>query len=617
MMGKGSRQAVIWILLLIAFIALMVHLLSPSGGPAEIPLKGPEESVVGLAREGKIIEITQKGAELEIKAVSEEGATAKYKSAVLEGEDIRNVLKEEGVPEEILSRITINYRSARSFWDSWGGLLVNLIPVLLLGLLLFFLFRQAQGGTSQAFSFGRSRPKVIMGNRPNVTFKDVAGVEEAKQELWEVVEFLKNPQKFAALGARVPKGVLLVGPAGCGKTLLSKAVAGEAGVPFFAISGSEFVEMFVGVGAARVRDLFEQAKRNAPSIIFIDEIDAVGRHRGAGIGGGHDEREQTLNQILVEMDGFDTNTNVVVIAATNRPDILDPALLRPGRFDRRVVVDLPDVKGRLEILKIHTKNKPLDPSVDLEVIARQTPGFSGADLANLANEAAILAARRNKDRITMKEFEDAIDKVLAGPERKSKIISEKEKRIKAYHEAGHALVAFYHPDADPVHRISIISRGLLGGYTRMVPQEDRSLWTRSQLEAMLAVALGGYTAEEIAFGEVSTGSENDLERATDLARKMVVEYGMSPKLGPRIYGKREGLVFLGKDIVEERNYSEKAAQEIDEEIKRIIEEAHQRARRILTEHREKLDRLAEELIRKETLEESEIKAILEPPSPAS
>jgi cell division protease FtsH len=462
-------------------------------------------------------------------------------------------------------------------------------------------------------SFGKSRARMISGNRPTVTFIDVAGVEEAKEELKEVVEFLKYPEKFAALGARIPRGVLLVGPPGTGKTLLAKAVAGEAGVPFFSISGSEFVEMFVGVGASRVRDLFDQAKRNAPCIVFVDEIDAVGRHRGAGLGGSHDEREQTLNQILVEMDGFDTSTNVIVVAATNRPDILDPALLRPGRFDRHVVLDRPDIKGRKAILEVHVKGKPLDKDVDQSVLAKQTPGFSGADLANLVNEAAILTARANKKRISMDEFNEAIDRVIAGPERKSRVISPKEKEIIAYHEAGHALVAHLLPNADPVYKITIVSRGMAGGFTRFLPEEDRHLGTRSQFQDMLAATLAGHVAEELVLGEMTTGPQNDIEQATKIARQMVTQWGMSERLGPRTFGRKEELVFLGREISEQRNYSEKVAEEIDEEVRRIIDHAYHAAKKILTDNRAKLDQIARKLIEVETIEGEDLMTLFNAP----
>jgi cell division protease FtsH len=498
---------------------------------------------------------------------------------------------------------TLNWQYQQS--SSLGGYIqiaISIIPILIFGLLIFFMMRQAQGSNNQALSFGKSRARMFAGNRPTVTFADVAGVEEAKQELAEVVEFLKFPDKFAQLGARIPRGVLLVGPPGTGKTLLSRAVAGEAGVPFFSISGSEFVEMFVGVGASRVRDLFDQAKRNSPCIVFVDEIDAVGRQRGAGLGGSHDEREQTLNQILVEMDGFDTNANVIVIAATNRPDVLDPALLRPGRFDRQVVLDNPDIRGRLAILEVHARGKPFEKNVNNQTLAKQTPGFSGADLQNLLNEAAILAARRNKKAIGMKELEEAVDRVIAGPERKSRLISEKEKAITSYHEVGHALVARMLPNLDPVHKMTIVARGMAGGYTRLLPTEDRYLYSKSQFEETLAFSLGGHAAEQLIFGEVTTGASNDIERATDLARKMVTTYGMSDKLGPIALGKKEEMVFLGREIGEQRNFSEAIAEEIDSEVRRLINNAYSLAREILIKHKDKLITVSERLIREETIE---------------
>jgi len=470
------------------------------------------------------------------------------------------------------------------------GILGFLLPTVVLVAAFLFMMRQAQGTNNQALSFGKSRARLFTGNKPTITFADVAGVEEAKQELTEVVEFLKYPEKFNALGARIPRGVLLVGPPGTGKTMLARACAGEAGVPFFSISGSEFVEMFVGVGASRVRDLFDQAKRNSPCIIFVDEIDAVGRHRGAGLGGSHDEREQTLNQILVEMDGFDSQTNIIVVAATNRPDVLDPALLRPGRFDRQVVLDRPDIKGRVAILNVHTRGKPLDKNVNLETIAKVTPGFSGADIENLVNESAILAAR---------------------PERRSRLISDREKAITAYHEVGHALVARMLPNVDPVHKISIISRGMMGGYTRVLPGEDRYMWSKSQFKDNLAFALGGRAAEEIIFQEVTTGASNDIERVTEMARQMVMRYGMSIKLGPMALGKKEELVFLGREISEQRNYSDEIAYEIDKEVRALVEEAYERAKEILTTYREKLIEISELLIEKETLDAADFEALFE------
>ena len=465
---------------------------------------------------------------------------------------------------------------------SWLGLVLTaVLPLVVIGGFIFFMMRQAQGTNNQALSFGKSRARMFLGNKTVVTFNDVAGVDEAKTELQEVVEFLKYPEKFNSLGARIPRGVLLVGPPGTGKTLMARAVAGEAGVPFFSISGSEFVEMFVGVGASRVRDLFDQAKRNSPCIVFVDEIDAVGRQRGAGLGGSHDEREQTLNQILVEMDGFDTNTNVIVVAATNRPDVLDPALLRPGRFDRQVILDRPDMKGRTEILKVHTKGKPLDKGVEVEGVARQSPGFSGADLANLVNEAAILAARRNKKVIGMSEFQEALERIVAGPERKSRVISDAEKAIIAYHEGGHAVVQRILPKCDPVAKVTIISRGMALGYTMALPTEDRYLQSKTEFEDKIAGLLGGNVAERLIFGDTTTGASNDIEKATDLARRMVTEFGMSDKLGPLSFGKRDEMIFLGRSMGEQRDYSDEVARTIDEEVRAIIDKAYDRATEVL------------------------------------
>ncbi len=515
--------------------------------------------------------------------------------------DVTQVLRDNQINYASNRYLTLQY-DAPSAVGAWLNVLIGFVPFLLIGGLLIFMMRQAQGSNNQALSFGKSRARMFMGNKPTTTFADVAGVEEAKQELQEIVEFLKYPEKFVALGARIPKGLLLVGPPGTGKTLISRAVAGEAGVPFFSISGSEFVEMFVGVGASRVRDLFDQAKRNSPCIVFVDEIDAVGRQRGAGLGGSHDEREQTLNQILVEMDGFDTNTNVIVIAATNRPDVLDPALLRPGRFDRQVVLDRPDIRGRIAILQVHVKGKPLEKNITLDTLAKQTPGFSGADLANLLNEAAILAARRNKRSIGMSELEEAIDRVVAGPARKSRIISEREKAITAYHEVGHALVARMLPNTDPVHKVSIVARGQAGGFTMLLPTEDRYLWSKPQFEDMLAYALGGHVAELIIFGDVTTGASNDIERVTKIARSMVTEYGMSDRIGPMALGHKDELVFLGRDFGEQRNYSEQTAREIDEETRRIIQEAFDKAHHILLQNKTRLIMISERLIKDETLE---------------
>lgn len=487
---------------------------------------------------------------------------------------------------------------------------LNFFPYLLLIGFIFLILRQAQSGGSQAFSFGRSRAKLFSDNRGKVTFDDVAGVEEAKEELKEIVDFLKYPKKYQAMGARIPKGVLLLGAPGTGKTLLGRAIAGEAGVPFYYISGSDFVEMFVGVGASRVRDLFEQAKKSAPCIVFVDEIDAVGRQRGAGLGGGHDEREQTLNQLLVEMDGFEPNNGVIVLAATNRPDVLDPALLRPGRFDRHVVVDKPDVAGRKSILKVHSRGKPLDKSVDMDILARRTPGFSGADLENLLNEAALLAARTNKGKVEMGDCEEAIDRVMVGPEKKSKIISDKEKENTAYHEAGHALVAKMLPDADPVRKVTILPRGMALGITWSMPSEDRHNQSRSQLSSDITTLLGGRVAEEIVFNELTTGARNDLERATKIARDMVTRYGMSEKLGPLTYGKKHEQVFLGRDIMEDKNYSESVGNQIDEEVRVIVESSYEKAREILTANRDKLDMVAEILLEREVLSGEELDEIL-------
>jgi cell division protease FtsH len=493
---------------------------------------------------------------------------------------------------------------------SWLGLiLTGLLPLILIGGFIIFMMRQAQGTNNQALSFGKSRARMFLGNKTVVTFNDVAGVDEAKTELQEVVEFLKYPEKFNQLGARIPRGVLLVGPPGTGKTLLARAVAGEAGVPFFSISGSEFVEMFVGVGASRVRDLFDQAKRNAPCIVFVDEIDAVGRQRGAGLGGSHDEREQTLNQILVEMDGFDTNTNVIVVAATNRPDVLDPALLRPGRFDRQVILDRPDMKGRVAILKVHVKGKPLDKNIATEDIAKQSPGFSGADLANLVNEAAILAARRNKKVIGMPEFQEALERIVAGPERKSRVISDAEKLVIAYHEGGHAVVQRVLPKCDPVAKVTIVSRGMALGYTMALPTEDRYLQSKTEFEDKIAGLLGGNASERLIFGDTTTGSSNDIEKATDLARRMVTEFGMSERLGPLAFGKRDELVFLGREIGEQRNYSDEVAKQIDEEVRAIIDRAYQRATDTIVQYRDKLVALAEKLIVEETVDAEEFEKL--------
>jgi cell division protease FtsH len=518
------------------------------------------------------------------------------------------VTPEQLAPDKIKLEI-----KAPSAWLGVFSALGYILPFIILAGIFWFIFRQAQGSNNAAMSFGKSRARMFTGDQPSVTFQDVAGVEEAKEELKEVVEFLREPQKFITLGARIPKGVLLVGPPGTGKTLLAKAVSGEAGVPFFSISGSEFVEMFVGVGASRVRDLFDQAKRHSPCIVFVDEIDAVGRQRGAGLGGSHDEREQTLNQMLVEMDGFDTDTNVIIMAATNRPDILDPALLRPGRFDRRVVLDRPDMRGREAILKVHVKGKPLAADVDLSVLAKSTPGFVGADLENLVNEAAILAARGNKRQISQPEFEEAIERVIAGPQRKSRLISEDEKRIVAYHEAGHAVVMNALPASDPVQKVSIIARGMMGGFTLSLPEEDRTLQARKKILADMIGLLGGRAAESIVFDDITSGASNDIERVTQLARTMVTRMGMSEKMGPMVYGQKEEMIFLGREISEQRDYSEAVAEQIDQEVRQLVTNAYKQALDILTKYRDKLDAVAQKLLEEETISREEFEAIFPPP----
>ena len=602
------RRTLIYLLIIVAVTAIVFTLIGGSvGGDTEVPI----DEVISMAAREELDQIEVKGDALTITTVAGDTLTSRKES----DSSIVEILQRSNV-DPITSRVEIVVKG-QSGLSSFVGIMINFLPLIIFGAVLLFMMRQAQGNTNQTFSFGRSRARMFMGNSPQVSFSDVAGVEEAKEELQEVVEFLKYPERFLALGAKIPKGVLLVGPPGTGKTLMARAVAGEAGVPFFSISGSEFVEMFVGVGASRVRDLFDQAKRNSPCIVFVDEIDAVGRHRGAGLGGGHDEREQTLNQILVEMDGFDTGTNVIVMAATNRPDILDPALLRPGRFDRRVILDNPDLKGRKEILGVHSKGKPLDEDVDLERVARQTVGFSGADLANLVNEAAILTARRMKKLIGISEFSESIDRVTAGPERRSRVITDHEKEVTAYHESGHALVAHVLPDADPVAKVTIIARGQAGGYTKTVPEEDRHLITRNQLEARLAMAMGGRAAEELVFGEITTGASNDLEQATNIARTMVTRFGMSKKLGPRTFGKREELVFLGREISEQRDYSDSVAEQIDDEVHSLIEGAYQTAMRILKENRPRLDNVSNYLMENETIEEDQFPDIFDNPPVAA
>ena len=596
------RNGLIYLLIIVAVAALIFSVLSGPRQTREISItevaadikKGVVKSVV---LQGDLVTVEYRDPNIGMRSSRKETDRT-----------LLEMLEDLGVTSAQLADVSLKVEPP-GVWADWASLLITIVPLLVFGALLFFMVRQAQGTNNQALTFGKSRARMFTGDKPTVTFDDVAGVDEAKHELAEVVEFLRDPGKFISLGARIPKGILMVGPPGCGKTLLAKAVSGEAGVPFFSISGSEFVEMFVGVGASRVRDLFEQAKRNSPCIVFVDEIDAVGRHRGAGLGGSHDEREQTLNQILVEMDGFDTDTNVIVMAATNRPDILDPALLRPGRFDRRVVLDRPDRVGREKILQVHLRGKPLEPDVDVAAIARQTPGFVGADLENLVNEAAILAARRNKKSIGMAEFQEAIEKVIAGPERKSRVISEEEKRIIAYHEAGHAVVMKALPDCDPVHKVSIVARGMAGGYTMALPEEDSRLRHRNKFKADMAALLGGRAAEEIIFHDVTTGASNDLERATKMARSMVTQYGMSEKLGPITFGEKDELIFLGREIAEQRNYSEEIARQIDREVRRLVEEAYQTAKNVLITHRDKLVALAERLIHEETVDAATLNAL--------
>jgi cell division protease FtsH len=590
----------VYLLIIVAIGAIIFTALRTNAAPSEdVPLS----EVATLINAGKVKEIVVSDDDVRVDIGSEVVTSHKDSNS-----DLASQLTDLGV--DVAKLAAVKYIIDRP--PEWGSLLSTLsfiLPGLIVVGLIYFMFRQAQGTNNQAMSFGKSRARMFTGEHPTVTFEDVAGAEEAKHDLQEVVEFLKEPEKFVSLGARIPKGVLLVGSPGTGKTLLAKAVSGEAGVPFFSISGSEFVEMFVGVGASRVRDLFDQAKRHSPCIVFVDEIDAVGRHRGAGLGGSHDEREQTLNQILVEMDGFDTDTNVIVVAATNRPDILDPALLRPGRFDRRVVLDRPDMKGREEIFKVHVRGKPLSDDVNLNVLAKSTPGFVGADIENMVNEAAIVAARRNKKIIAMNDFEEAMERVMLGPERKSRVIQPKEKRITAYHEAGHAVVMRALPNSDPVRKVTIIPRGFAAGLTWSMPEDDNSHMTRGKLKDMLAGILGGRAAEETVFSDITTGASNDLEKVTEIARSMVQRWGMSEKLGPLVYGKKEELVFLGKELGEQRDYSEAVAQQIDGEVQRIVIEAHETALQVLNENRERLDRIAEALIEIESLDQEEFEKV--------
>lgn len=602
-MDKLLRHLSTIILVFFVIVGLVILYQSPEKKPAEISLS----ELVSQINNGEIKQVSVRQNELSIE--KHDGTTEK---ATKEGEaSFTETLRNYEVNKDKLNEVSIivEKESGASYWAA--AILPILIPFVLIALFIWFMMRQAQRGNAQALSFGSSRARMLdpKDKRKRITFKDIAGAKESKEELSEIVDFLKEPKKFLDMGAKIPRGVLLLGPPGTGKTLMAKAVAGEAGVPFFNISGSEFVEMFVGVGASRVRDLFKQAKKSAPAIVFIDEIDAVGRHRGAGLGGGHDEREQTLNQILVEMDGFETDSSVIVIASTNRPDVLDPALLRPGRFDRRVTMDLPDINEREAILRIHSKGKPLAPDINLRRVAERTPGFSGADLANLTNEAAILATRRDKKIIDLAELTESIEKVILGPERRSRIVNDNEKKVIAYHEAGHALIASSLPNADPVQKVSIISRGHAGGYTLAVPTEDKMLHSTAYFYDELATLLGGYASEKLIFNDTTTGPSNDLERATNMARGMVTRYGMS-RLGARTFGHKQELVFLGKEMHEERNYSEKTAQEIDAEVSRLVDDAFQKATTILTEKKLILDRIANTLLERETLEKDLYDALL-------
>jgi cell division protease FtsH len=605
------KNSIVYLLILLAVAALIFSVFSTPRDNNELEIT----TVANEIRAGKIEKLSVRDDDVTVEYVQPNRAPSKSRKE--SNISIFKTFENLGLAREDLNKVEIEIIPPGA-WSDWGTLAITILPLIIFGGLLFFMVRQAQGSNNQALSFGKSRARMFTGDKPTVTFEDVAGADEAKQELTEVVEFLREPEKFISLGARIPKGVLMVGPPGCGKTLLAKAVSGEAGVPFFSISGSEFVEMFVGVGASRVRDLFDQAKRNSPCIIFVDEIDAVGRHRGAGLGGSHDEREQTLNQILVEMDGFETDTNVIVIAATNRPDILDPALLRPGRFDRRVILDRPDWQGRQKILEVHARGKPIADDVDMKVLAKSTIGFSGADLENVINEGAILAARRNLKQITMADLQEAIEKIRLGPERRSRLRDEDEKEMTAYHEAGHALVAYAIPEAYPVHKVTIIARGASLGLTSFLPEDDQRLISESAFKAQLAVALGGRAAEEIVYGEINTGAGQDLKNVTRVARSMVTRYGMSKKLGPLTFGDKEELIFLGRQLSEQRNYSDETAEQIDLEVRRLVDDAHKRAHTIINSKLDKLHLIAKRLMEEETLDSEEFVALFaddDTPSP--
>ncbi len=596
-MRRFYQSAIFYVLILLIIIGVLQYIMS--GTQQKTVLTWSQFVTDMNNHEIKSLYATSNGATIQLDGTLMNNT--QFTSRALYSDQIVAVISKQ-------PNVTINALPKES---SWLSFLSTIVPFLLMFVLIFFLFNQGQGGGNRVMNFGKSRARLYSEEKKRVTFNDVAGADEEKAELVEVVEFLRDPRKFTAVGARIPKGVLLIGPPGTGKTLLARAVAGEAGVPFFSISGSDFVEMFVGVGASRVRDLFENAKKNSPCIIFIDEIDAVGRQRGAGLGGGHDEREQTLNQLLVEMDGFAGNEGIIMIAATNRPDILDPALLRPGRFDRQITVDRPDVRGREQILRVHSRNKPISRDVNMDIIAKRTPGFTGADLENVLNEAALLTARRDKSVVEMAEIDEAIDRVIAGPEKRSRVISDKEKRLVAFHEGGHAIAGFYLNGGNQVHKVTIIPRGMAGGYTVSLPKEDRSFMTKEDILEQVIQLLGGRVAEEIVLGEISTGASNDLERVTAIVRRMITEFGMSAKLGPMQFGHRQGQVFLGRDIASEQNYSEAIAFEIDQEMRLVVDQCYEKTRALLTEHRSKLDLLAQTLLENETLDGEQIRQLME------
>jgi cell division protease FtsH len=604
---RASRSMALWVMVLI--IAFMAFLLFNSGKEREWTLTYTQ--FVKQVDKGNVARMKIKGLEIRGKLVSEIVIPMGNSEATISSFRVILPAEDKDLPDKIWAKNPDAQIEAEYPGSSlWVKALATALPLIALLVLWIVLMRQMQSGGNKAFSFGKSKAKMIDGSLPRVTFADVAGVDEAKEELGEIIEFLRDPKKFQRLGGRIPKGVILLGPPGTGKTLLAKAVAGEAGVPFFSMSGSDFVEMFVGVGASRVRDLFDKGKKHAPCILFIDELDAVGRHRGAGLGGGHDEREQTLNQLLVEMDGFETNEGVILLAATNRPDVLDPALLRPGRFDRRVVVDMPDLRGRLGILKVHTRKVPLAEDVDLETLARGTPGFSGADIANMVNEAALLAARRDRDKVVMEDFDEAKDKVMLGPERKSRIMKEDERRMSAYHEAGHAVVGMHLEHADPLHKVSIIPRGRTGGVTSFLPTDDRMEVSREWCLDFITISLGGRAAEEIVLDRIGTGAQEDIKQASRLVRKMVMQWGMSSTMGPISYGDQEEQIFLGKEIAVRRDYSEDTAREIDNEVRKLMNECHERARHVLAEHTDELHRVAKALLERESLDAEDIKILL-------